>query len=141
MIQRCFDVDSTSESDVVSTLCNADKPTSDFVSFSMLNQRYFNVDPQSCNNVDPTLKCCLVNGWFCRLSLCLLNISRSDQRCFNVVDHRWNNVDPTLTVKQNPASDFQRCIMLIQCRYLTLKQRWINTAQRRYSRMDLQKNR
>ena len=54
------------------------------------------------------------------------NISTSDQSCFNVVDQRWNNVDPTLKMKQNPTSDFQRCTMLIQRQYPTLKQRWYN---------------
>ena len=31
---------------VVSKLCNVENLTSDFVSFSMSDQRYFNVDPQ-----------------------------------------------------------------------------------------------
>ena len=44
--QRCFDVVSMSDTDVVSTLCNAEDLTSDFVSFSTSDQRYFNVDPQ-----------------------------------------------------------------------------------------------
>ena len=42
---------------VVSTLCNVENPTSDFVSFSTSDQCYFNVDSQRWNNVDPTLKC------------------------------------------------------------------------------------
>ena len=46
VVQRCFDVFSTSGTDVVSTLCNVENPTSDFVLFSMSDQRYFNVDPQ-----------------------------------------------------------------------------------------------
>ena len=50
---------STSDTDVVSTLCNVEKSTSDFVSFSTSDQRYFNVDPQRWNNVDPTSKCWL----------------------------------------------------------------------------------
>ena len=45
-MQRCFDVVSTSGTDVVSTLSNVENPTSDFVSFSTSDQRYFNVDPQ-----------------------------------------------------------------------------------------------
>ena len=49
------------DTDVVSTLCNVENPTSNFVSFSTLHQRYFNVDPQHWNNVDPTLKCWLGN--------------------------------------------------------------------------------
>ena len=53
VVQRCFDVVSTSGTDVVSTLCDVENPTSDFVSFSTLGQRYFNVDPQHWNNVDP----------------------------------------------------------------------------------------
>ena len=44
--QRCFDVVSKLGTDVVSTLCNIENPTSDFVSFSTSDQRYFNVDPQ-----------------------------------------------------------------------------------------------
>ena len=40
-------------------LCNVVNPTSDFVSFSLSDQRYFNVDSQHWNNVDPTLKCWL----------------------------------------------------------------------------------
>ena len=46
LFERCFNVVSTSNTDVVSTLCNVENPTSDFVSFSTSNQRYFNVDPQ-----------------------------------------------------------------------------------------------
>ena len=45
--------------DFVSMLSNVKNPTSDFVSFSTFDQRYFNGDPQCCNNVDPTLKCWL----------------------------------------------------------------------------------
>ena len=59
LYQRCFSVVSTSYTDVVSTLCNVENPTSDFVSFSASDQRYFNVDPQCWNNVDPMLKCWL----------------------------------------------------------------------------------
>ena len=44
--QRCFDVVSTSGTDVVSTLCNVENPTSDFVSFSTSDQRCFNVVDQ-----------------------------------------------------------------------------------------------
>ena len=51
VVQRCFDVVSTSGTDVVSALCDVENPTSD--------QRYFNVDSQRWNNVDPTLKCWL----------------------------------------------------------------------------------
>ena len=40
-------------------LCmNVEKPTSDFISFWTLDQRYFSVDSQHWNNVNPTLK-----GW------------------------------------------------------------------------------
>ena len=46
VMQRCFDVVSTSGTDVVSTLCKVENPTSDFVSFSTSDQRYFKVDPQ-----------------------------------------------------------------------------------------------
>ena len=45
--------------DVVSTLWNVKNPTSDFALFSMSDQRYFNVDAQCWNNVDPTMKCWL----------------------------------------------------------------------------------
>ena len=44
--QRCINVVPTSGTDVVSRLCNVENPTSDFVSFSMSDQRHFNVDPQ-----------------------------------------------------------------------------------------------
>ena len=37
--QRCFDIVSTSGTDVVSKLCNVENPTSDFISFSMSDQR------------------------------------------------------------------------------------------------------
>ena len=46
VVQRCFDVVSTLVNDVVSTLCNVENPTSDFVSFSTSDQRYFKIDPQ-----------------------------------------------------------------------------------------------
>ena len=55
-MQRCFDVVSTFGIDVVSTLCNVESPTWDFVSFSTSDQLYFNVDPRRWNNVDPTWK-------------------------------------------------------------------------------------
>ena len=42
---------------VLSTLYNVENPTSESISFSTSEHRYFNVDPQSWNNVDPTLKC------------------------------------------------------------------------------------
>ena len=64
--QRCFNVVSTSNTDVISTLCNFDNLRPDFVSFSTSDQCYFNVDPQCWNNVDPTLKCWLgkhLNIW------------------------------------------------------------------------------
>ena len=41
-----------SYTDVVSTLSNVENPTSDFVSFSWSDQRYFNVDPQRWNSVE-----------------------------------------------------------------------------------------
>ena len=46
VVQRGFDVVLTSVTDVVSALCNVEKPKSDFVSFSTSDQRYFNFDPQ-----------------------------------------------------------------------------------------------
>ena len=54
------------------------------------------------------------------------NILTSDQRWFNVADQRWNKADPTLKMKQNPTSDFQRFITLIQRLCPTLKQPWYN---------------
>ena len=45
-MQHCFDVASTSGTDILSMLCDVENPTSDFVSFSTSDQRYFNVDPQ-----------------------------------------------------------------------------------------------
>ena len=59
VVQRCFDVVSTSGTDAVSTLCNVENPTSDFVSFSTSDQCYFNVEPKCWSKVDPTLKCWL----------------------------------------------------------------------------------
>ena len=60
--QRCinvvptfYNVVMTSGTDAVSTLYIVKNLTSDFVSFSTSNQRYFNVD----RNVDSTLKCWL----------------------------------------------------------------------------------
>ena len=44
-----------SDNDVVSTLCNVENPTSDFVPISMSDQHYFNVDPQ---RQDSQLSCC-----------------------------------------------------------------------------------
>ena len=46
LYQRCFSVVSTSDTDVVSTLCNVENLTSDFVLFSTSDQSYFNVDPK-----------------------------------------------------------------------------------------------
>ena len=56
IIQRCFDVISTSTTDAVSMLCNIGNSTSDFVLFPMSDQRYFNVDPQHWIKVNQTLK-------------------------------------------------------------------------------------
>ena len=64
LYQCCFNVVSASDTDVVSTLWNVENPTSDFVSFSTSDQRYFNFDLQRWNNVDPTLKCWLGGGCF-----------------------------------------------------------------------------
>lgn len=41
-----------SDTEELSTYCNVEKPTSDFVSFPMWDQRYFNVDLQLCNVTD-----------------------------------------------------------------------------------------
>ena len=43
LYQRCFSVVSTSYTDGVSTLCNVENPTLDFVSFLTSDQRYFNL--------------------------------------------------------------------------------------------------
>ena len=56
VVSALCNVDSMSDTDVASTLYNAENPTSDFVSFATLDQCYFNVDPPRSNNVDPTLK-------------------------------------------------------------------------------------
>ena len=63
MIQRSFDVVPASGTDVVSTLCNFEYPTSDFVSFSTSDQRYLNVDPQN-DEMTQTSKCWLGGGVF-----------------------------------------------------------------------------
>ena len=44
--EGCFNVVLTSGTDVVSTLCNVENPTSDLVSFSTSDQCYLKVDPQ-----------------------------------------------------------------------------------------------
>ena len=46
VVQRFFNVVSTLETDVVAKLCKIENPTSDFVSFSTSDERYFKVDPQ-----------------------------------------------------------------------------------------------
>ena len=49
LLRRCvmlFRVVSTSGTGALPTLCNVENPTSDFVSFSTSDQRYFNVDSQ-----------------------------------------------------------------------------------------------
>ena len=43
--QRCLNFVTTSDTDVVSTLCNVENLTLDFVSYSTSDQHYFNVDP------------------------------------------------------------------------------------------------
>ena len=71
LIQRCINV-AQRFFDVVSTLCNVEKPLSDFVSFATSDQRYFNVDTQRWNNVDSqrwnnvdlTLKCWMASSGF-----------------------------------------------------------------------------
>ena len=59
VVQRWFNIVSTLDTGIVSMLCNIENPTSDFVSFSTSDKRYFNDDPHCWNNVDPTLKCWL----------------------------------------------------------------------------------
>ena len=55
----------------------------------------------------------------------------------NVVSKLWINVQIFLIRrwkwKENPLSDFRRCIKLMQRQCLTLKQRRNNVAQRRYN--------
>ena len=46
VVQRYFDVVLTSSTNVVSTSCKVENPTSDFVLYSMSDQGYSNVDPQ-----------------------------------------------------------------------------------------------
>ena len=46
VVSTFCNVVSTLGTDVVSTLCNVENPTSDFVLFSTSDQRYFNIDPQ-----------------------------------------------------------------------------------------------
>ena len=57
-MQRCFDVVSMSDTEVVSHFCNVENPTSEL---STSDQSYFKVDSQRLNNVDVTLKCWLGN--------------------------------------------------------------------------------
>ena len=52
VVQRWFNVFSTSGTDVVSMLYNLENMTSDFVSFSTSDQRYFHVDSQRWSNVE-----------------------------------------------------------------------------------------
>ena len=59
VVQSWFNVVSTLDTNVVSMLCNLENPTSDFVSFSTSDQRYFNGDLPYWNNVNPILKCWL----------------------------------------------------------------------------------
>ena len=50
--QRLFNVVSTSDTNIVSTLHNVENPKSDFVSFSTSDQLYFNVDLQCWSDVE-----------------------------------------------------------------------------------------
>ena len=59
VVQLYFDVVLTSNTNVVSTLCKVENPTSDVVLYSMSDQGYFNVDPQHWKKDDPNLKCWL----------------------------------------------------------------------------------
>ena len=63
----------TSDTGVVSTLCSIENPTSDFVSFSTSDRRYFNVNTQCWNNVDQKLKCWLSSTGTSYISRFLLN--------------------------------------------------------------------
>ena len=75
LCQRCFNVVSTSKTDVVSTLRIVENTTSDFVSFSTSDQRCFNVYPQRWNNVDQTLRYWLGKVYYFQetRSFCLKN--------------------------------------------------------------------
>ena len=46
MYQRCFNAVSTSDTEVVSTLCNVEDLTSDFALFSTSDKLYFKVGPR-----------------------------------------------------------------------------------------------
>ena len=61
VVSTLYNVVSMLDADVVLKLCNVENPTSDFASFLTSDQRYFNIDSQIWNNVDPTLKCWLEN--------------------------------------------------------------------------------
>ena len=76
-MSRRFNVLSTSGTDVLTTLCNAENRTSDFVSFWTSDQRSFNVDLQRWNNVDPTLKC-----WLCYIHTLIQDKLESWAKCF-----------------------------------------------------------
>ena len=49
LYRRWFNVASTSDTNVVSTLCNVENPTSDFASFSTSDTFLFHFDPQRWN--------------------------------------------------------------------------------------------
>ena len=55
IVQRWFNVISTSDTDDLSTWYKVGNSMPDFVLFSTSHQRYFKVDSQRWNNFDPTL--------------------------------------------------------------------------------------
>ena len=73
---------STSDTDVVSALCKVENLTSDFVSFSTLDQRHFNVDPQRWSDVEMLAK--------------KHETQPTIQRRMNLVSTLWINVEITL---------------------------------------------
>ena len=56
VVQRWFNVVSRLDTDIVSTLYNVENPMSGFASFSTLDQRYLNADPQRWNSIGPLMK-------------------------------------------------------------------------------------
>ena len=56
LVQRLFNVVSTLDTDIVSIFCNVENANSGIVSFSTLNQRYLNDDPQFQNSEVSTKK-------------------------------------------------------------------------------------
>ena len=97
VVQRSFDVVSTSGSDIVSSLSNVEKPTSDFVLFhvgSTLFQRWFTTLKQRWSGVEMlaglhvnvitqrTLSHILTFTYFSRVKVCFWNFQEDSE-------YRW----------------------------------------------------